>query len=175
MYHVLMPIDQNGERADAQADAVRRLPDGADSVHVTLLHVFDDADEANRTEPTDMEAGERIEEQLSESDVAFETERRTGDPAEEILGVADEIGADVIVLGGRKRSPLGSLLFGSVSQAVILDATRPVMVTGAEIKQDPSHRCQSCGETYYTSPDVEISTCHSCGGTRVEPVEEVTQ
>lgn len=175
MYRVLLPIDRDEERVTAQADAVRRLPDAGASVHVTLLHVFGDVEEAADTEPTELEAGKQIEEVLSESGVTIETERRAGDPAEEILRTADEIGADMIVLGGRKRSPLGSLVFGSVSQAVILDSNRPVTITGAETKQDPSHRCQSCGEPYYTTPEVEIQKCRQCGGTKVEPTRQVVK
>lgn len=33
----------------------------------------------------------------------------------------------------------------------------------------PSHVCQSCGEEYYTDPDMDIQTCRGCGGVKVEP------
>lgn len=175
MYRVLVPIDRNGERAAAQADAVKRLPDAAGSVHVTLLHVFDDAEELAETDLTETESGKLFIDELAEDDVTVETERRTGKPAEVILQVANEIAADVIILGGRKRSPLGSLLFGSVSQSVLLDAARPVTITGTQTKPEPSHRCQSCGETYYASPEETITTCRHCGGVQVEPTRKVTE
>jgi len=67
---------------------------------------------------------------FGEAGVSVTTRSEGGDPAEIIVQVAREIDADLIVMGGRKRSSLGSLLFGSVSQAVILDTIRPVMMTG---------------------------------------------
>lgn len=34
--------------------------------------------------------------------------------------------------------------------------------------EPPSHVCQSCGEKYFTDPDVEIRECRACGGVRVD-------
>jgi nucleotide-binding universal stress UspA family protein len=130
MYRVLVPIDSSEERTAAQVEAVASLPDAAGSVEATLLYVFEDRETAESTSVTQLRTGGTAEQRLLDRGVAVETASRYGDPAEEILEVADEIDADLIVLGGRKRSPLGSLLFGSVSQAVTLDATRPVVVTG---------------------------------------------
>ena len=48
-------------------------------------------------------------------------------PAEEILQAATDVGADLIVIGLRKRSPVGKLFLGSSSQQVILDAACPVV------------------------------------------------
>lgn len=48
--------------------------------------------------------------------------------AETILVAADDVGADVIVLGTRGLSGLKSLLMGSVSHAVLQHADRPVMI-----------------------------------------------
>jgi nucleotide-binding universal stress UspA family protein len=50
-----------------------------------------------------------------------------GDPAEEITDYADDEGASYIVIGGRKRSPVGKALFGSVVQTVLLNANCPVV------------------------------------------------
>jgi nucleotide-binding universal stress UspA family protein len=36
------------------------------------------------------------------------------------------------VMGGRKQSPTSKLLFGSVTQNVILQTDRPVTVTGTD-------------------------------------------
>ena len=44
------------------------------------------------------------------------------DVAEEILRVAAETDADVIVIGLRHRTPVGKMIMGSVAQQVLLDA-----------------------------------------------------
>lgn len=53
---------------------------------------------------------------------------RVGDASGEILDYADDTDARYIVVGGRKRSPAGKAIFGSVSQSTLLNADRPVVV-----------------------------------------------
>jgi nucleotide-binding universal stress UspA family protein len=52
---------------------------------------------------------------------------RAQSPAEEILAAAKDVNADMIVIGLRRRSPVGKLFLGSSSQQVILDADCPVV------------------------------------------------
>lgn len=132
MYEVLVPIDSSKSRGAKQAETVIRLPNSAEEVQVTLLHVFADKDRAEETSPRQITGGKAAQSSLQDAGVAVEYMSRVGDPATEILTVADEIDADHLVLGGRKRSPLGSLLFGSVTQEVVLDADLPVTITGGE-------------------------------------------
>ena len=54
------------------------------------------------------------------------------DPAEELLNAAEENNADFIVIGLRRRSPVGKLLLGSNAQRVLLDAACPVLAVKAE-------------------------------------------
>jgi nucleotide-binding universal stress UspA family protein len=49
------------------------------------------------------------------------------DVAEAVLAVAEELDAALVVLGIRRRTPVGKLLMGSVAQRVILDAECPVL------------------------------------------------
>jgi nucleotide-binding universal stress UspA family protein len=169
MYRVLMPIDDNEDRATTQAEAVADLPGEVEAI---VMRVYGDAREAGEDTATDTESGAAAAEILESAGKTVTSLERAGDPAGEILTAAEERGVEQIVLGGRKRSPLGSLLFGSVTQEVILDSSRPVTVTGAESRERPSHECASCGETYYTDPDTEIEKCRRCGGTKVEKVRE---
>jgi nucleotide-binding universal stress UspA family protein len=48
-------------------------------------------------------------------------------PAEEILAAADDVDAGLIVIGLRRRSPVGKLFLGSSSQQVLLEARCPVV------------------------------------------------
>ena len=47
------------------------------------------------------------------------------DPAEELIAAADRTDAEFIVIGLRRRSPVGKLLLGSNAQRVLLDASLP--------------------------------------------------
>ena len=53
-----------------------------------------------------------------------------GKPADEIIEYADDNNARYIVIGGRKRSPIGKAVFGSVAQSILLNAPCPVVTTG---------------------------------------------
>ena len=60
--------------------------------------------------------------------VHITTRLATGDPAEQICGYADEIGARLIAIGTRGHGTVAALLLGSVSNAVIRGASCPVLV-----------------------------------------------
>jgi nucleotide-binding universal stress UspA family protein len=51
--------------------------------------------------------------------------------AAETLNAADDVGADLIVIGPRRRSPVGELLMGSSSQQVLLGADCPILAVKA--------------------------------------------
>lgn len=49
------------------------------------------------------------------------------DPAKRIVSYATDQNAAYLVIGGRKRTPVGKALFGSVAQQVLLNAPCPVV------------------------------------------------
>jgi nucleotide-binding universal stress UspA family protein len=55
-------------------------------------------------------------------------------PAEEIVTLAEELGADLIVVGRRDRGRIRRALAGSVSDWVVRHARRPVLVVGARAR-----------------------------------------
>jgi len=48
------------------------------------------------------------------------------DAGRETTAYAGEVGADHLVVGGRHRSPVGKVVFGSTAQSIIVDAPCPV-------------------------------------------------
>jgi nucleotide-binding universal stress UspA family protein len=57
------------------------------------------------------------------------------DVASTVLAFTGAVGADLLVIGARRRSPVGKLLLGSVTQTIILDADVPVLVVKEEVHQ----------------------------------------
>jgi nucleotide-binding universal stress UspA family protein len=64
-----------------------------------------------------------LEERLAGAAVPARVEQAMGpDVAGEVVRVARETGAEVIVIGLRHRTPVGKLIMGSVAQQVLLEA-----------------------------------------------------
>ncbi len=49
------------------------------------------------------------------------------EPADQVVDIADEVEAELIVIGMRRRSAVGKLLLGSTAQRILLDARCPVL------------------------------------------------
>lgn len=64
-------------------------------------------------------------------DVELRVETFDQDAATALLHAAKELGADLLVIGIRRRSPVGKLVLGSVSQNVLLGADCPVLAVKA--------------------------------------------
>jgi nucleotide-binding universal stress UspA family protein len=75
------------------------------------------------------EATERVAEVLREISPQVDTIIRSGSPADEIVRTADEVGADLVVVGGRGKGAVGAILMGSVAYRVMNHAPCPVLVT----------------------------------------------
>jgi len=57
---------------------------------------------------------------------------RGNDPVDDLIEVADKEDAALIVIGLRRRSPVGKLLMGSNAQAILLRADCPVLAVKAK-------------------------------------------
>lgn len=74
-----------------------------------------------------------LQQDLAASGVAHQIRAAadSGDPADEVLRAAETAQAEFIVIGLRRRSPVGKLLLGSNAQRVLLDAGCPVLAVKA--------------------------------------------
>lgn len=137
MYTVLVAVDAEHATARLAAETVAAFP-GLDEIEAVVLNVqqeFDTPDEGERVSSADMydedafpKSIDIAEEIIKNTGVSVTRRREHGDPAGEIVDVADRVDADQIVMANRKRSPAGKALFGSVTQSVLLDTNRPVTV-----------------------------------------------
>ncbi|GAB3063320.1 universal stress protein [Intrasporangium mesophilum] len=72
--------------------------------------------------------------ELEGSGVEFEVTQQVEakDPAEQLLEVARNTNAELIVIGLRRRTPVGKLIMGSQAQTILLEADCPVLAVKAE-------------------------------------------
>lgn len=130
---ILHPTDFSDPSEDALRVARSLARDHG--ARLVLLHV-----EANQVVaegmivvPSDpglaLEGLDKIRKTLDGPDLKFPVEARVrdGDPVPQIIGEADDLKADLIVMGTHGRSGLGRLLLGSVAEGVVRRAPCPVI------------------------------------------------
>ena len=131
---ILLPTDGSTGTAHVALQAIDLAEQYGATIHV--LHVIDTDMRSVLTEAgsgfdTLEKRGENavgmIERIGQGHSVEMETEIRTGDPAETILTVAEEIDADLIVCGTHGRSGVRRQLLGSVAERVVRHASQPVL------------------------------------------------
>ena len=81
----------------------------------------------------DEEQLDSVRTRLDEAGVTYEIRQlvRGFDPAEDMIKVAEEVSAELIIIGLRRRSPVGKLILGSNAQRILLDAPCPVLAVKA--------------------------------------------
>jgi nucleotide-binding universal stress UspA family protein len=96
---------------------------------------------SHRAHHDDVEAADRIHAELedvrarvAEAGVGVDVRHpETGlDASEDLLNVAEEVGADLVVIGLRRRTPVGKLILGSNAQRILLDAPCPVLAVKSD-------------------------------------------
>lgn len=136
---IIAAVDRS-ERAPAVLDQAATLADQfGEPLH--LIHVMTRS-EAIDAETTGISKDEGVEiselravaagvvtDLLEDHPVSVETTEigRIGDPADEIIEYAEDHDARYIVVGPRRRSQTGKMLFGSVAQSILLNTNRPVV------------------------------------------------
>jgi nucleotide-binding universal stress UspA family protein len=72
---------------------------------------------------------QRVKDELGGNGLELEVRQlvRGNEPAEDLISVANETDADLIVIGLRRRTPVGKLILGSNAQRILLDAPCAVL------------------------------------------------
>ena len=116
----------------ALSEAARQA--GFRNTRLTVIHVTDTVDldlvEAHTAALRDDVAAALAKVSIGELD--WDLALAPGDGIENtagtILDLAQKAGAELLVIGARRRSPVGKALLGSVTQTLILQADIPVLV-----------------------------------------------
>lgn len=104
------------EEYNAHAESLREIPEFAD------FSLTQEADSARRI------ARKFVTDTIDDVDMAqVEPRGSVGDIAEEILAEANRIDPRFLVIGGRRRTPVGKALFGNTAQEILLNADCPVV------------------------------------------------
>jgi nucleotide-binding universal stress UspA family protein len=106
----------------------------SESARVVVVNTGRNGDYAHPNFATSEDV-DAIEAELGEAGIDHEVKQPTDgkSAAESILGIAVENAADLIVIGVRRRSPVGKLITGSTAQHILLDAPCPVLSVKAPV------------------------------------------
>lgn len=142
MRHILMPVDKSSERIDRQLDTLGNLFDSQE-ITVDILHVHEKVDaqideggfDIDETMEKNLEelqglpsTVEQAANELLQKGIDVEVHQKRGDPVSTIISTSEEVNAETILVTNPERTPVGKVVFGSVTQGVILKAQRPVLV-----------------------------------------------
>jgi nucleotide-binding universal stress UspA family protein len=120
---------QEGQAAvDAAVEEVGRR-----GGRLVVVHSSKGGDQDAETVIADRDALEVLETRLRGEgiEVVVRDFARGNDPAEDLVDVADREKAVLLVIGLRRRSPVGKLLLGSNAQRILLTADCPVLAVKA--------------------------------------------
>jgi nucleotide-binding universal stress UspA family protein len=140
--HILVPIDGSEPSLHAVQMTLRIL-ELCPACQVTVLYVIDKLvlNELLRfSKRSEQEVASELEEQgrrylelafksAERQGVTAQSQTRRGDPFEEVIAAANDLGADLIVMGHTGRRGTSRVLIGSVTQRVLDYAPCPVLVT----------------------------------------------
>ena len=115
---------------DPESNTLARAADLAEGLTANLIVVNVSPDDREETEGAGRYGRERLDQArtyLTERGLEVELVQASGQPAEAIVALAQERGADIIVVGMRRKGFFERLVEGSVAQNVMRRATCDVL------------------------------------------------
>lgn len=143
MLRILVAVDGSELALDAVRYALKLVRDGGLQATLVLGHVQEEASllelatrDADAIARASVEAGQDLLASgvalVRAAGVPFETEIALGSPAATLADMAETCGCELIMVGARGLGGLRGSLLGSVSQALVRDASMPVTVVKHE-------------------------------------------
>ena len=132
---ILVGYSPSPEGKAAVAFGIEQARAFDDTVIVLNAGIGETPDERGVATNADMD---ELKTTLRDSEVSHEILQflRGNDPVEELLALAEATDdTRMIVIGSRRRSPVGKLIMGSTAQRIILEAEVPVVSVRADGKK----------------------------------------
>ena len=137
---VIVAAVDGERRPDPVVDVARELAEAFDD-ELVVLHVMPEGEFERRRGEREYYVDEAatdasktagwVVDGVFDDDEAVTLSGAVGEPVEEIIALAHDRDARFVVVGGRKRTPVGKAVFGSVTQSVLLESERPVVTVMA--------------------------------------------
>lgn len=135
---LMIAVDGSEESLQAVRKGIALVNAGL-RADIALVHVQEAASllelatkDADDIATAAVDAGEHLMgpamELLDAQGVGYTTEVVLGEPASVLVDMAEEIAADLVIIGARGMGTIQSALVGSVSKALVTRCTKPVLV-----------------------------------------------
>jgi len=138
--------NDDDERVDALARTAIDIA-GPAGATVALLHVFSEDQYADVKDKLEFDPNAEVTpdavarrhapiralgKALEDAGIEYSSQGAVGEKGEKVVSTAESLDADLVLVGGRKRSPTGKAVFGSTAQEVMLNAPCPVTFVRAD-------------------------------------------
>lgn len=144
--HIMIAVDGSSESLQAVREALKLIARGL-RTEIALVNVQEPASllelatrDADAIAAAAVQAGENLMSEaaalLDAEGVGYSMEVVLGEPGSMLLEMAEDLNADMVIMGARGMGALKSAIVGSVSKTVITYCRRPVLVVRSPEEED---------------------------------------
>lgn len=144
--HIMIAVDGSSESLQAVREALKLIARGL-RTEIALVNVQEPASllelatrDADAIAAAAVQAGENLMSEaaalLDAEGVGYSMEVVLGEPGSMLLEMAEDLNADMVIMGARGMGALKSAIVGSVSKTVITQCRRPVLVVRSPEEED---------------------------------------
>jgi len=139
--HIMIAVDGSNESLQAVREALSLIERGL-RAEIALVNVQEPASllqlatqDSDAIAAAAVDAGEHLMSEaaalLDAAGVGYSMEVVLGEPGAVLVDMAEQLNADMVIMGARGMGALKSVIVGSVSKAVITHCSKPVLVVRA--------------------------------------------